>query len=310
MTTVQLLALLTIGVFIIIGGVTYGAWTWLNPTRTASDRLRELSDGEGRDEPVEILGLGQPEPSNPLMERLSQLAAPQSDEDRNRLRQMLVQAGYRSRRAPEMFNALRVSAAISVPVLIAPVLVNLSTTYAAVGVFGAAAFGYYGPLAAVQNTVTKRKGQLLKSFPDALDLLVSSVEAGLGLDAAFRRVSAELEGSAPDLAREFQGVNHEIGAGVPRVTAMKHLYERTGLDEIRSLVNMLSQAERFGTSVAKSLRVHSKTVRQRRMARAEEIAAQVSPKLTVVMILTLLPTLMMCILGPAAVSVYHVMNAP
>ncbi len=308
MSSFQLLAILVFVVFAVTGSASYGVWRYLNPTRTASDRLRDFSDTEAKDEVVEILGGGGSDVPNPLMERLSKLAAPASDEDRNRLRQMLVQAGYRSRRAPDMFNAIRVSAAICLPVLMSPVLASLGMTSAAVGVFVAAAAGYYGPMALVQNTITKRKNTLLKAFPDALDLLVSSVEAGLGLDAAFRRVSAELEGSSAELAREFQGVNHEIGAGVARITAMKHLYERTGLDEIRSLVNMLSQAERFGSSVAKGLRVHSKTVRQRRMSRAEEIAAQVSPKLTVVMILTLLPTLMMVILGPAAVSIYHVMN--
>lgn len=308
MSNFQLLVLLVMVVGSITGSLSYGVWRYLNPTRTASDRLRDFSEVEAKDDVVEILGGGGNDASNPLMERLSKLAAPASDEDRNRLRTLLVQAGYRSRRAPDMFNAIRVSAAICLPVLMSPVLASFGMTYAALGVFVAAAVGYYGPMFLVQNATTKRKNMLLKAFPDALDLLVSSVEAGLGLDAAFRRVSAELEGSSPDLAREFQGVNHEIGAGVPRLTAMKHLYERTGLDEIRSLVNMLSQAERFGTSVAKSLRIHSKSVRQRRMSRAEEIAAQVSPKLTVVMILTLLPTLMMVILGPAAVSIYHVMN--
>ena len=101
------------------------------------------------------------------------------------------------------------------------------------------------------NITDKRKRILLRSFPDALDLLVSCVEAGLGLDAAFRRVALELETAAPDLSREFQVVTYEISAGVPRVEALRHLEIRTGLDEIRSLVNMLAQAERFGTSIAR-----------------------------------------------------------
>ena len=98
-------------------------------------------------------------------------------------------------------------------------------------------------------------------------------------------------------------VNHEISAGVPRIDAMKHLYERTGLEEVKSLVAMLQQSERFGTSIAKSLRVHAKTSREKRMARAEEEAAKVSPKLTVVMIVFLLPVLMSVLMGPALINV-------
>ena len=109
--------------------------------------------------------------------------------------------------------------------------------------------------------------------------------------------------SAPTLARELQMVGAEVAAGVPRAEAMRHLAERTGVDEVLSLVNVLVQAERFGTSVAKALRVHSEHVRTRRMQRAEEKAAQVSPKLTIIMILFILPCLMMVLMGPALIRV-------
>ena len=113
----------------------------------------------------------------------------------------------------------------------------------------------------------------------------------------------ELEFAAPELAAEFRLVNNETGAGVPRVEALRHLYDRTGLESIKSLVNMLVQAERFGTSIARSLRVHANITREKRMARAEEEAAKVSPKLTVVMILFLMPSLFIVIMGPAAVNI-------
>ena len=135
------------------------------------------------------------------------------------------------------------------------------------------------------------------------DLLVSCVEAGLGLDAAFRRVSEEMEAASPLLARELQLVTAEVNAGVPRSEALKHLGDRTGLDDVNALVNVLVQAERFGTSVSRALRVHSEHVRVRRMQRAEEKAAQVSPKLTVAMILFILPCLIAVLIGPAAISV-------
>ncbi len=303
MTGPILLVLLSVIILPTFAGIGYGAYRILNPTRSASDRLAELSDVE-RPEVLDIGG-NQQAPPNPLVEFLARLAAPQTDEDRVRLRQMLIQAGYRNRRAGEIFNAIRVSAAVGLPMLLAPLLPSLGLMKAAGFAAFTAALGYYGPLLSVRSQGDARRALLLKSFPDALDLLVSSVEAGLGLDAAFRRVSSELETSAPELARELQGVNYEIGAGVPRTQALRHLEERTGLDEIRSLVNMLVQAERFGSSVAKSLRVHSRSVRNKRMSQAEEKAAQVSPKLTVVMILFLLPVLMMLLGGPAGIRVYQ-----
>src|SRR5690606_35751013 len=148
------------------------------------------------------------------------------------------------------------TAALCLPLLVAPLAAGGSLAALAAVVLGTAAAGYYLPAIWVKNVVDKRQRDLLRSFPDSLDLLVSSVEAGLGLDAAFRRVAAEMEQAAPDLAREFQLVNHEISAGMSRVEALRHLEQRTGLEEVRALVNMLAQAERFGTSVAKSLRVH------------------------------------------------------
>ena len=148
-------------------------------------------------------------------------------------------------------------------------------------------------------------GSNLGDRADALDLLVSSVEAGLGLDAAFRRVSKEMESAAPALVRELQAVNYEVEAGIPRTTALRHLDERTGLQEVNSLVNVLLQAERFGTSVAEALRVHSELVRKKRMLAAEENAAKISPKLTLAMIIFILPLLFTVLAGPAAINVVN-----
>ena len=175
----------------------------------------------------------------------------------------------------------------------------------ALGILLGMTAGYYAPKLFVSNRRETRQKELMKSFPDALDLLVSSVEAGLGLDAAFRRVSKEMESAAPALARELQAVNYEVEAGIPRTTALRHLDERTGLQEVNSLVNVLLQAERFGTSVAEALRVHSDLVRRKRMLAAEEGAAKISPKLTLAMILFILPLLFTVLVGPAAINVVN-----
>jgi tight adherence protein C len=291
-------------VFVVAGGFFYGLFVLINPSRTASDRLRELQGKVVEEEVYDIINVEKPtEGVGSLASRLGQLAEPSSVEDKNKQRQQLLQAGYKNRHALEIFNGVRVSMALCLPLLVAPMAGSLGLTKTAMAVLFAAAAGYYLPAFWLSNATDKRKRVLLKSFPDALDLLVSCVEAGLGLDAAFRRVALELETAAPELSREFQIVTHEVSAGVPRAEALRHLQVRTGLDEIRSLVNMLTQAERFGTSIAKGLRVHSRMTRQKRMSKAEEEAAKVSPKLTVIMILFLMPVLGMVLMGPAVIKV-------
>ncbi|MEO0604019.1 MAG: type II secretion system F family protein [Myxococcota bacterium] len=303
----EVVTVVLIGTFIVVvfGAFFYGLYLLLNPTRTAGDRLREFAGGGAMEEEVEAFDIIAADQGgdNGVVSRLGQLAAPTSEEEKNKQRQMLLQAGFKNRHALEMFNSIRVTAALSLPLLVLPFAAALSTANIAMVVVLAASFGYYAPSLWLTNVINKRQRKLLAAFPDALDLLVSCVEAGLGLDAAFRRVALEMEAAAPELSREFQIVNHEISAGVPRVESLRHLETRTGLDEIRSLVNMLAQAERFGTSIAKGLRTHSRMTRQKRMSRAEEEAAKVSPKLTVVMILFLLPVLGAVLIGPAIIKV-------
>ena len=296
-------------VFVIAGGFFYGMFVLLNPSRTASDRLRELQGGKAAEEEVfDIINVDRPqEGMGGMASKLGSLAAPTSEEEKSKQRQMLLVAGYKNRHALEIFNGTRVTLALCLPLLAAPFASSLGLTQTAVAVLVAAASGYYIPAFWLSNVTEKRKRTLLKSFPDALDLLVSCVEAGLGLDAAFRRVAEEMENAAPDLSRELQLVTVEVNAGIPRTEALRHLSDRTGLDDINALVNVLVQAERFGTSVARALRVHSEHVRVRRMQRAEEKAAQVSPKLTVAMILFILPCLIIILIGPAIINVKNIL---
>ncbi len=279
---------------------TLGAYAWFNRPKSSNERLQEMTgvanaSNRPRDEAVDKIA-----------QRLSALANPANEDERSKLRQRMVQAGYTSRHALEWFSATRVALAVVLPLLVVPaVLTGASVVKIVGGVVFVCAIGYYLPAVVLTSQLQNRQKRLLKPFPDAMDLLVSSVEAGLGLDAAFRRVADEMESAAPELAKEFQLVNHEISAGVTRQEALRHLAGRTGLEEVSSLVNMLTQAERFGTSIARSLRIHSSMTRQKRMSRAEEEAAKVSPKLTVVMILFLLPCLVMMLMGPAAINVIN-----
>jgi tight adherence protein C len=276
-----------------------GLWIWLNPRRTAQDRLQEMT----------TTSTEAPRPSGssrlaaPVQQAIARVAAPQDGEEHDALKKELIQAGYRRRNNVELYSALRMSLAVALPllwVLFPSKASNLQSVGVTIVLAGA---GYWAPGLMVTNGRQKRQTQLLKTFPDALDMLVASVEAGLGLDASFRRIADEMTSAAPLLCAELKQVNNEVGGGVPRVEALQHLSHRTGLDEITALVNVLVQAERFGTPVARSLRIHSEMVRTRRMQRAEEAAAKISPKLTVAMILFMLPCLIIVLIGPAVVNV-------
>jgi tight adherence protein C len=296
--------LLLIGfAFVVVGvGLTAGIFMLVGSQRTASDRLKDMT-GTGPSGGFESDREKENRIAEAVAQRLSRLATPTDEQQRNLLKQKLMHAGYRSRNASEFFNGIRVALVFLLPVIGAPLLANLNVYYMVGGAFILAAVGYFAPMYVVNRRIESRHRKLLAPFPDALDLLVTSVEAGLALDMAFRRVADEIRSAAPELALEFQLVNHEVAAGVPRMEAFKHLATRTGLDEIKSLVNMMTQAERFGTSIATALRVHGDLVRQKRMARAEEEAAKVSPKLTIIMILFLMPCLVVVLMGPAAIRV-------
>jgi tight adherence protein C len=283
-------------------GVGFGLYQMFAPQRTAGDRLAEIGASNPEVGPSAI--------RSARVQSLTATAARLSVSDAEQvaaLRKRLLQAGYRDRNAVEIFSALRTVGAIVFALCGFLAVATQPLAWILGGALVGAAAGYYLPAIWVTNQYQKRQAELLRAFPDALDLLVSCVEAGLGLDAAFRRVSEEMENAAPELARELQLVTAEVNAGVPRSEALKHLYDRTGLDDVGALVNVLIQAERFGTSVSRALRVHSEHVRTRRMQRAEETAAQVSPKLTVAMIIFILPCLIIILIGPAVINVKNIL---
>ncbi len=287
-------------VMVAVGGMGYGVYAITAPQRTAGDRIAELTGG------AEDSLRNQSKKLASFAKQAAKVTNAQSEERVGALRIWLMQAGFRERNAVEAYGTAQTVGALVCAALAFLAASKLALVWLLLVTLIGATVGYYAPMLYVSNTLTKRKAELLKAFPDSLDLLVSCVEAGLGLDAAFRRVSDEMESSGAELAREYQMVTHEVNAGMARAEALHRLGERTGVDEIQSLVNVLVQAERFGTSVARSLRVHADLVRVRRMQRAEEKAAQVSPKLTVAMILFILPCLIVLLIGPAVIDVKNI----
>jgi tight adherence protein C len=301
LSVATLAVLVTGSVFMVVLAVVFAVRTLLNPERTARDRVADLTSKGGRAGADLLI---QPSAqATGVAGRVGALARPQDEEEANLERRRLVQAGFRSRTNLEMYSAIRAALALAIPLVLWAVLPKVQLVYLAFFLMLGATAGYYIPSLYISNRLENRREELLKPFPDALDLLVSSVEAGLGLDAAFRRVSVEMEAAAPLLAQELQAVNNEVAAGVPRLEALRKLDHRTGLDEVNALVNVLMQADRFGTSVAKALRVHAELVRKKRMLAAEESAARISPKLTVAMILFILPGLIIVLAGPAFINI-------
>jgi tight adherence protein C len=216
-----------------------------------------------------------------------------------KLQLRLVRAGYRSDEALPVFFGIRVAASLgafalfSTGILIQP---NLALA------IGAVLLAYVVPGMVLARLAKRRQHRLRLALADALDLLVVSVEAGLGLDQAMVRVGEELEFAYPELADELRLVNLELRAGKPRVEALRNLGERTGVEDVSSLVTMLIQTDKFGTSIAQSLRVHSETLRTKRRQRAEEAAAKTGVKMVFPLVFCVFPAIWVVAIGPAAIK--------
>jgi tight adherence protein C len=162
---------------------------------------------------------------------------------------------------------------------------------------------YLGPDIILQRMVKSRRRRIRLSIPDAVDLLVICVDAGLGLDQAMMRVSHELQTSHPDIHLEFQVINHEQRAGMPRLEAWQSMAKRTNLGEIDAFVNMLMQTERFGTPIARALSSFADGLRQKRRQKAEELAAKTTVKIIFPLVLFIFPSLFVVLVGPAAINI-------
>jgi tight adherence protein C len=229
---------------------------------------------------------------------------PKSPSEMGKLQQRLVNAGYRRQEAVGIFFGIRVGLALACFAVVAtPVLFRPNLPMA----LGAAGVGYVAPNFVLGRMAKRRQHRIRLSLPDALDLLVVSVEAGLGLDQAIQRVSDELAFAHPELSDELKLINLELRAGKARSEALHNLAERTGVDDVSSLVAMLVQTDRFGTSVAQSLRVHSDTLRTKRRQRAEEAAAKTGVKMVFPLVFCIFPAIWVVSIGPAAIKFVQVL---
>jgi tight adherence protein C len=226
--------------------------------------------------------------------------APKSPSELTKLQNRLVSAGFRHPDALKIFAGVRVGSAIVMFLLVAtPLFVRPNIILA----IGAAALGYVVPPVLLGRLAKRRGHRIRLSLPDALDLLVVSVEAGLGLDQAIQRVGEELAHAHPELSDELRLINLELRAGKERSEALRNLAERTAVDDVSSLVAMLVQTDKFGTSVAQSLRVQSDVLRTKRRQRAEEAAAKTGAKMVFPLVFCIFPSVYVVTLGPAALKI-------
>jgi tight adherence protein C len=248
----------------------------------------------------------EPPPDRTVIEALKRMGAmaPRSAKELGKLQQRLVTAGYRTREALVIFFGIRLACAVGCFALAATPLFGSPNLAMALSF---CALGYVLPGIVLARKARGRQHRLRLSLPDALDLLVVSVEAGLGLDQALQRVSDELAFAHPELCDELRLINLELRAGTARAEALHNLARRTQLDDLSSLVTMLVQTDKFGTSVAQSLRVHSDTLRTKRRQRAEEAAAKTGAKMVFPLVICIFPAIWVVTLGPAVIKFIQVL---
>lgn len=238
---------------------------------------------------------------------LARLSLPDEGWDGSGLRRRFIQAGLRSPGAPVVFFAVKSIVAFGVPLLFW-VLRMLSDHPMPANKFLillglACCIGYYLPNFLLNKLIAARQLAIFETFPDALDLLTICVEAGLSFEAALNRVASEIEIKSPVLAEELQLVCLEFRAGAGKERALRNLALRTGVDDIDTLVAMLVQSDKIGSSIAESLRIHSEMLRVKRQQRAEEQAAKVAVKLIFPLVLCIFPSILVVVAGPAIIRI-------
>jgi len=286
-------------VFLFFLGVSFLFVATVDPVRRRLATLVERRSGSGawKERLVRVL-----QPAAAFLQ-------PQDTKERGNIQQKLGYAGFRAANAVPLFYAIKTGLALALLLLVSLStgwLPKLTTTGLLLLAMLAAFVGMVLPNMVLDSMVERRRKRLRDGFPDALDMLVVCVESGLGLTAAIQRVSEELRYSHPELALELATVTAEMRAGVDREVALRGLGTRTGLEDVRGLVSLLVQTLRFGTSVAETLRVYSEEFRDKRMQKAEEMAAKIGTKLIFPLVLCLFPSFFVVAIGPAVIRLAEV----
>jgi tight adherence protein C len=246
-----------------------------------------------------------------LAGKFAKLSLPSEGWDKSPLRLSFLHAGYRGDAPVAVYFGAKTLLAILFPVIAYVYIVlgggKVGTSGMLLILLSSGAIGYYLPNAVLSRLVFVRQREIFESFPDAADLLMVCVEAGLGLDAALVKVADEMRLKSEALAEELHLVNLELRAGSSRENALRNLALRTGVEEVNTFATMLIQADRFGTSIGDSLRVFSDELRTKRRLRAEEKAAKIPLKLLFPLVFCIFPALLLVLLGPAFIQIYRIL---
>lgn len=302
-----MLLLITISTFICISLIMMGAyWLFYRPQSAATERLKRL--GERAPSPGGSSGsLIEERPASELAERLasplSRLVPPSAAEAK-KLQKQLMQAGIRSSSAPMTYRAIQLISMAAFPAMVAVgcAIMQRPINTAVLFILFGFVIGFFLPRYVLRRMIRSRQQLIRWGLADALDLMVICIEAGLGLNAAMMKVASELKEAHPDVSEEFELANLEIRVGRDREEALRNLAERTGVDDLRSLIAMLIQTDKFGTSIARAIRAFSDSLRVKRRQRAEQAAQKAAVKLLLPLACFLFPTLFIAILGPAALQ--------
>lgn len=286
-------ALIFFAVVLTLGGV----FLWLTPSKT-EQRLQAMSNPTGKSQWTESVVK--------IVGPFAQLSAPPIDGEASPLRVKFLNAGIRHPDAHLIFFGSKTLLPLAFAGLAFIALRASNQTsgltlvmYLAV----AALIGCYLPNFVLYLVTRNRKREIFENFPDAADLMLVCVEAGLGLDAGLVKVTDEIKMKSVALAEELHWTNLEMRAGGTREKSLRNLAMRTGVEEIGVFATMLTQADKFGTSIGESLRVFSDDLRHKRQVRAEEIAAKIPTKMLIPLVLCIFPSILMVILGPAAIQI-------
>jgi tight adherence protein C len=282
-------------------------WLFMRPQSAATERLRRLGQTSGTASGGTTVSLADDNAGEKFTERIAEpinRLLPVSATEAEKLQKKLMHAGFRSRNAPLIYRSIQLLSMASFPAAVGLFCAIMARPLSSAVFWILAAFvaGFFAPRYILGRMIRSRQLRIRWGLADALDLMVISIEAGLGLNAAMLKVSSELNKVHVDISQEFELANLEIRVGREREEALRNLAERTGVDDLRSLVAMLIQTDRFGTSIAKAIRVFSDSLRTKRRQRAEQAAQKAAVKLLFPLACFLFPTLFIAILGPALIQ--------
>jgi tight adherence protein C len=279
-------------------------WLAFRPASATAQRLHELDDRQGRGAVQSIEANTMESLAQRLAEPINRLVPP-SAADANKLHKQLMQAGFRSPSSPGVYRATQLLLMVGLPItlLLVWTMFAWSISDALLPVLFAFGAGFLLPRFVLNRLIASRQLRITWGLADALDLMVITMEAGLGLNAAMLRVCEELKTVHPDISKEFELANLEIRVGRERSEALRNLADRTGVEDLNSLVAMLIQADRFGTSIARAVRIYSDSLRTKRRQRAEQAAQKAAFKLLLPLGALLFPTMFIIILGPALLNI-------